>query len=819
MRKGRFYLNEFKTLTLQTSNKMNRIFSTSVSVLVFLSISIVAHCGNTVSLNGEWTLRFWPQPEIPVTSPEAMRNVKYETIPARVPGNVELDLTAAGVINNPMIGNNVWEMRKYEAYQWCYERRFATPDRKQDQKVFLWFGGIDCLADVWLNGKKIGSPENMLIEHAYDITDLLEKGKDNELQVIIRSAVIESQNYLLSPLGVKSGANIESENIRKAPHSYGWDILPRLVSAGLWRNVELQIVDPIRFTNVFWMTTNVDVDAGKARITVDYQLKIPFAELDKHNAVITLKRNGKEVYKAVQLLYTHAMRHAFTLNNTEFWWPRGYGDPALYEAELTLVNNNGTVLASDKKNIGIRTVALDYTEISTPENPGEFCFKVNGEKIFVKGSNWVPIDALHSRDASLLDGVMKMAVDINCNMLRCWGGNVYEDHAFYNICDQNGILIWQDFSMGCTIYPQNDEFAEKVRKETESVVLKLRNHPCIALWAGNNENDASLDWQLKDLNIDPNKERISRRVIPEVIYEFDPTRPYLPSSPYYTPAYYAAGADERTLPERHLWGPRGYYKASFYTDVNAHFVSEIGYHGCPNRESLEKMFDKDFVYPWKKGTFEWNDQWQTKASREHRYSMRTINRNSLMINQIKELFGDVPTDLDEFIFASQTVQAEAKKFFVEFWRMSKFDRTGILWWNLRDGWPLISDAVTDYYNSKKLAYYYIKQVQYDACVMIGDAKEGHHPIVAVNDTRTEKKGTVTVRDIDTKEILFTGKFVIPVNGKATVGVIPQTDKQSMWLIEYTIGDKKLTNHYLAGKAPFKLKDYREWYKKLGIRRD
>jgi beta-mannosidase len=149
----------------------------------------------------------------------------------------------------------------------------------------------------------------------------------------------------------------------------------------------------------------------------------------------------------------------------------------------------------------------------------------------------------------------------------------------------------------------------------------------------------------------------------------------------------------------------------------------------------------------------------------------------------------------------------------------KFEKTGILWWNLRDGWPIISDAVTDYYFGKKLAYYYVKRVQTDACVMIVDEPDGNLPVIAVNDTRVEKQGTVIVKDIDTKEIIFSGKFTIPVNGKTVIGNIPQTDKQAMWLIEYTIGNEKFTNHYLAGKPPFKLKDYEKWYSNLGIKRD
>ena len=799
---------------------MKSNFFKPILAVIFLWILPHPTGANPVSLNGSWTLHFWAQPEIPVTSPDAMRNISYKTIPATVPGNVELDLLAAGLIKDPMIGANVWDMRPYEGYQWCFERRFPTPEYRQDQKVHLWFGGIDCLADIWLNGTKVASTENMLIEHSFDVTDLLEKGKDNELQVIIRSAVIEAQNYVVGPLAIKGGdANVESLHIRKAPHMYGWDILPRMMSAGLWRSVELRFADPVRITDVFWMTLKTNAVRLSADMMVDYQLKIPFDQLSKHQAIITLKRNGKEVLRKTEKVLTFASRFRFTINNADLWWPRGYGEPALYEGELTIVDEKGNILASDRKNIGLRTVELDLTELSTPENPGEFVFIVNGEKIFIKGSNWVPIDALHSRDASLLPDVMKMAVDLNCNMLRCWGGNVYEDHAFYDLCDQSGIMVWQDFSMACTTPPQTDDFIEKIKTEVTSVVLKLRNHPSIALWAGNNENDASLYWQMSALRINPNREIISRKVIPEILFDLDPTRHYLPSSPYFTQAYYDAGQQVNLLPERHLWGPRGYYKAPFYTDVNANFVSEIGYHGCPNRESLEKMFDKDFVYPWKKGTFAWNEQWQIKAVRGHEFATNRDGRNDLMINQIKELFGEVPTDLDQFIFASQVVQAEAKKFFIEFWRSAKFRRTGILWWNLRDGWPIISDAVTDYYCGKKLAYYYIKRVQYDACVMITDAVDGKHPIIAVNDTRDEKQGTLTVKDLSTKGIIFSGTFDIPVNGKTIVGYIPQSDKQSMWLIEYTIGNEKFTNHYLAGIAPFKLKEYEEWYKGLGIKRE
>lgn len=228
-------------------------------------------------------------------------------------------------------------------------------------------------------------------------------------------------------------------------------------------------------------------------------------------------------------------------------------------------------------------------------------------------------------------------------------------------------------------------------------------------------------------------------MIPEVLYEFDGTRPYLPSSPYYSEAVWEKGSLEQYLPENHLWGPRGYYKDKFYTTAPCTFVSEIGYHGCPNRSSLEKMMTAEGLYPWTEGR-QWNDEWITKSTRRFVAWGPTMDRNNLMLNQVNILFGSVPDDLDEFVFASQSVQAEAMKYFVEMWRGRKFERTGIIWWNVRDGWPIVSDAVVDYYGSKKLAYYFLSNVQKNVCVFVNDPVDGAYPLVAVNDTRHPGRG-------------------------------------------------------------------------------
>ncbi len=324
----------------------------------------------------------------------------------------------------------------------------------------------------------------------------------------------------------------------------------------------------------------------------------------------------------------------------------------------------------------------------------------------------------------------------------------------------------------------------------------------------------SQEWDNDQPGIDPNMDFISRRLLPDLVRRLDPKTPYLPSSPYIGPeAFRLAGnrIDQSFSPEQHLWGPRGYFKAPYYTESTARFVSEIGYHGCPGRESLERMFEADHVYPWTDAKeFRWNDQWQTKAVRSHPHATETLRRNDLMTNQIKCVFTEVPTDLDRFISASQIIQAEAKKFFIEYWRMHKGERNGILWWNLRDGWPVLSDAVVDYYYRKKLAYHYIKRVQTDVCVMVGDAGESGHPVVVVNDTRQAVDGHFSIRDADTGMILRSGSFRVDENGTAREGFLPPTEAPALWLIEWQVGPEKFRNHYFAFRPGVELDLYLKW---------
>jgi beta-mannosidase len=775
---------------------------------------------NTISLNsGEdspWTLYFGLQDENAPVSPGALKRSGFPRIPASVPGNVEIDLLNAGIIEDPMIGDHVYDLRKFESYQWWYHRSFSKPDVAGDHRIEISFEGIDCIADIWLNDVKIAAVENMFVEHHYDITDLLRN--KNQLYICIHSTVLQARKHMRSNFGVRYDALAEAVSIRKAPHMFGWDILPRLVSAGLWRDVNLEIIPPTHWKSIYWVTKEVDVANRKASLYVDWEFSTDGLNIDDLTLQIQIERNNRPVYEKTLKVFTTVSREQIPeLKDVDFWWPKGFGDPALYEASLKIISGDGVLLCENRQQIGIRTAELVLTEVNTRENPGEFVFKVNGEKVFIKGTNWVALDALHSRDRHHVEAAVDMLVDLNCNMVRLWGGNVYECDEFYDLCDKNGIMVWQDFTMGCTTYPQSAEFAGKVRKEAVKAILRLRNHPSIVLWAGNNENDVSLSWGGDQVHLDPNTDIISRQVLPLAVREYDPKTPYLPSSPFISSEVFKLNGriDAEASPEMHLWGPRGYYKAPFYTRNRAKFVSEIGYHGCPSRVSLEKMMEPDFVYPWNENN-EWNRQWQAKATMTNPNSEAQKERNTLMINQVKAVFGEVPRDLDLFITASQIVQAEAMKYFVEFWRMNKFDRNGILWWNLRDGWPIISDAVVDYYGDKKLVYRYIKKVQKDVCVMIGDpglvedARGQGHPIVVVNDTRKAVTGSLTIREADSERVVFSGPFHIDKNGKSIEGYLPEQDKTTLWIIEWKINEEIHSNHYLAYRPVIALEEYMEW---------
>ncbi len=763
-----------------------------------------------IVLDGEWRLYFFPQGTLPLALPCDVKTSGVDNVPARVPGNVELDLVRAGVLPEPFVGENIQMLRALEFNEWWYTREFEVPASWAGQRVELVFEGLDTVATVWLNDCEVGRADNMLVAHRFDVSEAVRPG-ENRICVRIASALLEATAYPYEAPTLSWETREEGVYLRKAPHVWGWDIMPRAVSAGIWRSVRLETVPEHSIEQMYYWTAS----ASEGHATLGAHFGVRTSRFTP-NAQLNLRITGvcgNHRFEHVWPLEFLAGNTRVEIPGARLWWPKGYGEANLYDVTAQL-RDGSEVLAERRDRIGLRALELirtdtagpawspgpagcDVARMDTPPDPSaQFLFRVNGVPIMIKGSNWVPLDAFHSRDLDRVDEAVGLADDLGCTMLRCWGGNVYESDRFFDLCDERGILVWQDFALACCRYPQDDAFLNRVRAEAESVMTRLRNHASLAVWCGDNEIDGCYAWD----GIPPESNRITREVLPRVAHRFDPRRPYVPSSPYIAPN---AGWN---MPEQHLWGPRGYFKGPYYTHHNAAFIGEIGYHGCPNVSSIKR-----FITPGRLWPYHDNDEWRAHDV-THSIHQEDRNRVKLMANQIREVFGEIPDTLDTFALASQIVQAEAKKFFVESTRARKWRTSGILWWNVIDGWPQFSDAIVDYYFGKKLAYHYIRRAQASIGLCIGEAgSEKYRPLLLCNDTRTASEVAYRVWDADTREVVAQGTAMSPANENWQIARLRAfAGDVRLYLMEWTVNGQRFGNHYLAGTPPFSLDRYRAW---------
>lgn len=758
-----------------------------------------------VDLSGEWSFAYGPRPLVDdVNTISGVKRAGYLPYPCTVPGNFELDLQANGLIEDPFFGMNITRLRELEDRHVFYFRRFtASPPPNTD--TVLVFEGLDCCADVYLNGEMLGCGDNMLVEQVFCRVDRLLRD-NNELLVHILPAVEQAKSHWYPPSLAALGVNYESLYVRKAPHMYGWDIMPRAVSAGIWRPVRLRFIPTERFEDVFLETTSVS--ASRADLVLHYRASTSGSVRDLYEIQVE-GRCESSTFSARQRMPFEAGRLGFAVENPAVWWPRGRGQAKLYDVRVALLKNGDAIDHLDFAH-GIRTVELLRTDITGPSGEGEFCFQINGEKTFIKGSNWVPLDAFHSRDLSRIPPAIELVEDIGCNMLRCWGGNVYEDDLFFELCDRKGLMVWQDFAMACAAYPQDSEFQRRIAEEARAAVKRLRQHPSVVLWSGDNECDHSFQWSFGKRR-DPNENVLTRKVIPDVLAEEDRSRPYLPSSPYVSPEAFEKGL--HLLPEDHLWGPRDYYKGDFYRTSLCHFASEIGYHGCPSPESMKRFLSPEKLWPYQDNE-EWLLHCTSPVPEAHLYDYRV----ELMARQIRELYGEVPDNLEDFAYASQACQAEAKKFFIEMFRAAKWRRTGIIWWNILDGWPQLSDAVVDYYFTRKLAYHFIKTSQLPLCLILCEPGNFQQTLIASNDTREDIVLRYTITDLASDAVVGQGAGTALADSVTPLGSIPfSMGRKRFYVIEWTSPSASGWNHYLAGQPPFELKQYREWLEKARLR--
>ena len=756
-------------------------------------------------LSGIWKLYIMPHCEFrkldaEIASEADLIEAGLTPIEGHVPGNFELDMTHAGLLPDLLFGMNTLKAQELENRHLFYVRRFSWDGGREAE---LYFEGIDTVADIYLNGEWLGYADNMFVEHAFQAGNLI-RG-ENELLVHITPAMIEARERSAEPYSVPAQAyNYASLTVRKAAHMYGWDIFPRIVSGGIWKDVYIFEPKEDAIREIYLYTTALS--SPKAQMMCYYSVGVSGDFIQEYSLRVT-GRHGDSFFTFSPRLWHTEGTVRFDVNDPHMWWPRDMGEQALYDVKVELLHGNDVV---DTYNtiLGIRTVRLDYSEVIEDNGDARFCFYVNDRPVSIRGTNWVPLSAFHSQDPEKLPQALSLLDEIGCNAIRIWGGGVYESDELYDWCDRCGVLIWQDFMMGCAAYPQTEEMQQALFNEARLVIARLRRHPSLALWAGDNECDQALTaWTT--LRRDPSGNVLTRKVLPEAVRRFDPVRQFLPSSPYVSGR---AFNESKPTPEAHLWGPRDYYKGPFYTKAKALFASETGYHGCPNPSSVRRFISPDKLFPWQH-----NEEWLVHAAcMEPREGATYSYRIPLMSKQIDVLFGSQPEDLPTYAAASQISQAEAFKFFIERFRGAKWTRTGIIWWNLVDGWPQFSDAVVDWYGGKKLAFHVIKNSQNPVLLMFGESEKGAHPLILVNDTCKDAEVTYKVTDVDTFEVILEGNAFAPANCESTViASAPDPQSAHCWRIDYAVGGVPAMNHYLTGKPAYDLANVIGWMKKLG----
>ncbi len=635
-----------------------------------------------------------------------------------VPGSVQQDLVKLGKMPDPYYRMNEAEFSKLEGKEWIYKREFNFNKNGGYDSAKLVFEGIDTIAEIYFNGKYIGKAQDMFVPKVFDVTDAIKEGK-NTIEVYFES-IVKHIGALQkdSPSNLTSSMEIGRPYIRKAQYSFGWDWGPRILQVGLWRDVyislakDAEIENPYVYTkeirdNKAYINVSADVDLYK---DINVESKITVSYGNKIRAVKTADVDKGKIDTSIEI------------DNPDLWYPNGYGMQPIYSVDIELYSEDKLI---DKRNVktGIRDVKL----IRKKDTEGEsFIFEINGIKIFAKGADWIPADNLLPRlTRDDYYKYIKLAKEANMNMLRIWGGGIYEDDAFYEACDEMGIMVWQDFMYACAQYPDEYKwFRDIVYDESEKVVLSLRNHPSIVLWCGNNENNWGFYswWGLNDPEYLGNF--IYKEILPEICSKYDPSRPYWVSSPY-------GGVDPNSEAEgdRHQWVVwSNWADYGHYQNDKGRFISEFGFQSMPDYKTILSC-----------------------TAPEDRYILSpvTISHNKMVEGTerlIRFMVGRIgfPKDFKSFVYLTQFNQAEAIKFGVEHWRSRKFMTAGTLYWQLNDCWPVASWSCLDYYKRKKALYYYSKHFYSDVMAYI-KSENGGITVSGISDLLENTDATVKIK--------------------------------------------------------------------------
>lgn len=628
---------------------------------------------------------------------------EHGEIPATVPGCVHTDLLQAGLIPDPYLDRNEAELSWIGRTPWRYQTKFQA---ESDQHVDLVFDGLDTVCTVTLNGRVLDSPRNMHREHRYDVTDLLVAG-DNEL-VVEFEAQLDAAERISTELIPRPHTNEHPFNaVRKMACNFGWDWGPDLVTAGIWRPAYLQRWHTARLGDVRVLAT-VEGDTGTVTVHPD----------------IVGDADGVQVQVKVG---DHVGEGSVEIPDVRRWWPRGYGDQPLYDVEVTL-RKDGETLDTYTTRTGFRTVDLNVT----PDDHGtSFVIVVNDQPVLVKGANWIPDDCFPSRITRAdYAGSIRDATEAGMNLLRVWGGGIYESRDFYELCDEAGVLVWQDFLFACAAYAEESPLSDEVEAEARYNIARLSPHPSLAIWNGNNENlwgHEIWGW------IEPLGELTWGRgyyleLLPRIVAELDPTRPYSPGSPWSfdTDVF----PNEPTKGTVHLWDVWNQIDYTHYRDHVQRFVSEFGYQGPPAWATLTRAIHDEPLAPDSPGMAA-----HQKAADGDGKLTRGIEPHL-----------PVPDDFEDWHWAMSVQQARAVAFGIEHFRSWQPVCTGAIVWQLNDCWPVTSWAAVDGDGRRKPLWFALRNVYAERLITIQPRDTGL-AVAVCNDTGEPWNAELVVRRV------------------------------------------------------------------------
>jgi len=623
--------------------------------------------------------------------------------PARVPGTVYQDLIAQGSIPDPFVDMNEQTVQWVADRDWCYRLDFEIDPTALARHTDLVFEGLDTFAQVWLNERLILTSHNMFVPARVAVADCLYPGT-NRLLIVFESALRRGRE-LEALFGKRHLWNGDSSRlyVRKAQYHYGWDWGPTLLTAGPWKPVVLHSYD-VRI-NTLDTPVQLDLATQRARLDVVTHLAGEWATGTVIEHTLCDPQGQQIACSASPASATDAQ--AIVIDNAQLWWPAGHGAQALYRL-TSVVKCGSKVLAHTQRQIGLRTIELVQEAVAG--EPGKsFHFRVNDKELFIGGANWIPDDNLLNRiTPERYRERIQQAVDGNMLMLRVWAGGIYEDDAFYAACDELGVLVWQDFLFACGIYPAHPEFLASVRTEAEAAITRLRHHPSLALWCGNNE-DYAIAESVGLYGTGQDMARFEARTIyeqllPAACARLDPKRPYWPGSPYSPSATATLSSADPTIGDRHSWevwhGAMLPYQD--YHKVQARFVSEFGMQSHPSLAALEAVIPEPERFALSR-SMSWHNKAGNGAPDGHRrlavYLADTLN---------------VGPTLADNVYATQFVQAESMRYAYQDFRR-RWQRKGAravggaLVWQLNDCWPVSSWAIIDSIGTAKPAWHTIRR--------------------------------------------------------------------------------------------------------------